>query len=347
MSSIDFDIENHDGVFIIAEISANHNGSLNVALDTIKAAKTAGADAVKIQTYTPDSMTLNSNNDDFILEGTVWQGERLYDLYSRAQTPYSWHKDIFDYANSLGLMCFSSPFDIEAVDFLENLGCPVYKIASFEITDIPLIKYAASKGKPMIISTGIATDIDIEMAIEACKSVGNNKITLLKCTSSYPAPIDESNLVMINDFKSKFEVSVGLSDHTLGITLPIVATVMGAKMIEKHLILDKSIGGPDASFSLDFNEFSKMVNSVREAEKSIGKVSYKLTEKQEKGRRYSRSIYISKNIRKGELLSNENIKIVRPGMSLHPKYYQEIIGKPLKHNKKFGERLSLDEIDFS
>ena len=328
-----------DKVFIIAELSANHNGSKEVALETVRAAKRAGADAVKLQTYTADTITLNVENDDFkISQGTLWDGKYLYDLYQEAYTPWEWHQEIFDLANELGLVCFSSPFDKTAVDFLEELGNPIYKIASFEITDIPLIKYAASKGKPMIISTGVAELEDIELALKTCYLEGNMDVTLLKCTSSYPAPIEEANILMIKEMAERFGVNIGLSDHTLGSTVPIVATCFGAKVIEKHFILNKEIGGPDAAFSLDETEFTQMVQSVREAEKSIGKISYQLTEKQVAGKAFSRSLYIAEDIKEGELFTEKNIKSVRPGFGMHPKYYSKIIGKEAKKNFKKGER---------
>ena len=328
-----------DKVFIIAELSANHNGSKEVALETVRAAKRAGADAIKLQTYTADTITLNVKNDDFkIRQGTLWDGKYLYDLYQEAYTPWGWHQEIFDLANELGLVCFSSPFDKTAVDFLEELGNPIYKIASFEITDIPLIKYAASKGKPMIISTGVAELEDIELALKTCYLEGNMDVTLLKCTSSYPAPIEEANILMIKEMAERFGVNIGLSDHTLGSTVPIVATCFGAKVIEKHFILNKEIGGPDAAFSLDETEFTQMVQSVREAEKSIGKISYQLTEKQVAGKAFSRSLYIAEDIKEGELFTEKNIKSVRPGFGMHPKYYSKIIGKEAKKNFKKGER---------
>jgi pseudaminic acid synthase len=328
-----------DKVFIIAELSANHNGSKEVALETVRAAKRTGADAIKLQTYTADTITLNVKNDDFkISQGTLWDGKYLHDLYQEAYTPWKWHQEIFDLANELGLVCFSSPFDKTAVDFLEELGNPIYKIASFEITDIPLIKYAASKGKPMIISTGVAELEDIELALKTCYLEGNMDVTLLKCTSSYPAPIEEANILMIKEMAERFGVNIGLSDHTLGITVPIVATCFGAKVIEKHFILNKEIGGPDAAFSLDETEFTQMVQSVREAEKSIGKISYELTEKQVAGKAFSRSLYITEDIKEGELFTEKNIKSVRPGFGMHPKYYSKIIGKEAKKNFKKGER---------
>jgi pseudaminic acid synthase len=340
----DLDISEDSGVFIIAELSANHNGHLETALETIRAAKRAGADAIKLQTYTADSMTLDSDKNDFIIKGTIWEGQNLYKLYKQAYTPWEWHKELFQEAHKEGLVCFSSPFDFTAVNFLETLEVPAYKIASFEITDIPLIEYVASKGKPIILSTGIAELEDIELAIDTCKKAGNTDIAILKCTSSYPAPIEEANMVMVKDFAERFNVVAGLSDHTMGSTVPIVATCMGAKIIEKHFILDRSIGGPDASFSMNEEEFTAMVKSIREAEKAIGKVSYKLTEKQNKGKDFSRSLYVVKDVKEGEVFTNENVKSIRPGFGLHPKYLKDVLGKKSKCNIEGGERLSFDKI---
>ncbi len=331
-------------VFIIAELSANHNGNKQVAIDTIRAAKRAGADAIKLQTYTADTITLDSDKDDFIIKGTIWEGRKLYDLYQEAYTPWEWHKELFDVAKEEGLVCFSSPFDKTAVDLLEELDNPIYKIASFEITDIPLIEYIASKGKPIIMSTGIAEYEDIKLAIETCRKSGNNDITLLKCTSSYPAPIEEANLVMMQRFAKDFGVKVGLSDHTLGITVPIVATVLGAKVIEKHFILDRSIGGPDASFSLDEKEFAEMVTAVRQAEKSMGKETYELTEKQKSSKAFARSLYVAEDVKKGDIITEYNVRSVRPGFGLHPKYLNKILGKEFKAEMKKGDRLDLKNI---
>ncbi len=341
MKISNFQVGDLSPVFIVAELSANHNGSLNVAIETIRAAKRAGADAIKLQTYKPDTITLNSDKEDFKLKGgTIWDGTTLYELYKSAYTPWEWHKELFDCAKSEGLVCFSSPFDRSAVDFLEELNTPAYKIASFEITDIPLIEYTASKGKPIIISTGIATLEDIELAIATCKKVGNEKIALLKCTSSYPAPIEEANLSMIPEFKSRFGVIPGLSDHTLGNTVPIVATAMGAKIIEKHFIIDKSVGGPDSTFSLTESEFKNMVSVIREVESAIGVVDYTLTNKQKKGRDYCRSLYVVEDIKIGERISENNIRSIRPGYGLHPKYYNDLIGKKVKADLKKGDRLT-------
>ena len=285
------------GIFIIAELSANHNGDIKVALDSIRAAKKMGADAVKIQTYTADTLTIDCKNDYFkINHGTAWDGEYLYDLYKRAFTPWEWHAEIFRVANEEGIICFSSPFDRTAVDLLEELKSPIYKIASFEIQDIPLIEYAASKGKPIILSTGIAEIADIQLAIETCRKVGNNDITILKCTSAYPADPHDSNLLTIPDIKERFAVKVGISDHTMGIEGPVVATSLGATVIEKHFILDKSIGGPDAHFSLDEKEFAEMVKAVRKAESMLGKVNYEMTDKKKKSKQFSRVLEYTLNI---------------------------------------------------
>jgi pseudaminic acid synthase len=325
-------------VFIIAELSANHNGSIETAIETIKAAKRAGADAIKLQTYTADTMTIDCDKDDFIIKGTIWEGRKLYELYQEAYTPWEWHKELFDVAKEEGLVCFSSPFDKTAVEFLETLDCPIYKIASFEITDIPLIEYVASKGKPIILSTGIASFEDIELAVNTCRNAGNNQIALLKCTSSYPAPIEEANLAMIPEFVKRFNVVSGLSDHTMGSTAPIVATVLGAKIIEKHFILDRSIGGPDASFSMNESEFTEMVNAVRQAEKAVGSVTYELTDKQLKGRDFSRSLYVVKDIKKGEVITEDHVRSIRPGFGGYPKELKNILGTVAGKDSEFGER---------
>ena len=340
-----FDINLNNPALIIAELSANHNGSLKIAKETIKAAKRAGADAIKLQTYTADTLTMFSNKEDFFINGTIWEGKNLYQLYKEAYTPWEWHEELFDLAKKEGLICFSSPFDKTAVDFLENLNVPAYKVASFEITDIPLIKYIASKGKPIIFSTGISELNDIDLAISTCKKEGNNNIALLKCTSSYPAPISEANLCMIKDLRERYDLITGLSDHTIGSTVPIMSIAFGAKIIEKHFIIDRSIGGPDSSFSMNENEFSLMVKNIRDAEKSIGVVDYKLTTKQLNGRNFSRSLYIVKDVKKGDVLSENNIRSIRPGFGLHPKYYFEILGKTFKRALEPGDRLELKDIN--
>jgi pseudaminic acid synthase len=334
-------ILNRDNVLIIAELSANHNGSLEVALETVRAAKRAGADCIKLQTYTADTITLNSSKEDFLIKGTIWEGRNLYELYQEAYTPWEWHKEIFEEAKKEGLICFSSPFDKTAVDFLEELDVPAYKIASLEITDIPLIEYVASKGKPVIISTGIATKEDIDLALEACKRVGNHEIALLKCTTSYPAPIEEANMVMVQDLATRFGVISGLSDHTMGATVPVVATCFGAKIIEKHFILDREIGGPDASFSMNEEEFTAMVKAIREAEKAIGVVDYTLTEKQAKGKDFSRSLYVVEDIKEGEVITEKNVRSIRPGFGLHPKFYNQALGSKAIKNFERGDRFEM------
>ena len=334
---------NYNRVFIVAELSANHNGSKDVALKTIRAAKRAGADAVKFQTYTADTITLDCQNEDFkIKQGTLWDGRYLYDLYQEAYTPWEWHRELYDVAKAEGLICFSSPFDKSAVDFLESLGNPIYKIASFEITDVDLIAYAARKGKPMVISTGIATEEDIRLAVDTCRSAGNNDITLLKCTYSYPAPIEEANLCMIADLANRFKVKVGLSDHTLGSIAGITAVSLGACMIEKHFILDRSIGGPDAFFSMNELEFSQMVKDIRTVESAIGQVNYEPTDKMKAGRAFSRSLYVAENMKKGEVITEINVRSVRPGYGLHPKYLPEILGKKVNRDIEKGTRFTFE-----
>jgi len=340
-----FNINENSKVFIIAELSANHNGSIEVAIETIKAAKRAGADCIKLQTYKADTITIDSKKNDFLINsGSIWDGRNLFELYQEAFTPWEWHEELFRAAKQEGLICFSSPFDPSAVELLENLGAPAYKIASFEITDIPLIELVASKGKPVIISTGIATLEDIELAINACHKQGNYDIALLKCTSSYPAPIDEANMIMLKDFSKKFDIVVGLSDHTIGSTVPIVATCFGAKIIEKHFILNHSIGGPDASFSMDETEFTQMVKSIRDAERAIGKIDYQLSVKQKRGKDYCRSLYVVEDIKSGEIINKNNIRSIRPGYGLHPKYYYDILGKIAKKDLEKGDRLSLNDL---
>jgi pseudaminic acid synthase len=341
----DFEISNESRTFIIAEISANHGHSIDIVKESIKKVKEIGADAVKIQTYTPDTITIDCNNEYFKIDkGTLWDGKNLYDLYKEAYMPWEWHEEIFRYAKEIGIICFSTPFDFTAVDLLEKYDVPAYKIASFEITDIPLIEYAASKGKPMIISTGIATIQEIQEAVDACKRVGNNEVILLKCTSAYPAPLEEMNLKTIVNIKDTFGVISGLSDHSMGYVVSVGAVALGAKVIEKHFILDKSIGGPDAAFSLDSEEFRGMISAVRDIEKALGKVSYTLSKKTLKNREFSRSLFIVKDVKAGEKLTSENIRSIRPSNGLAPKYYNDVLGKEFKEDYKLGTPLSLDKI---
>lgn len=330
---------------IVAEMSANHNGNKKLAIETIRAAKRAGADAIKMQTYTADTITLDSDKPDFIInEGSIWDGRTFYELYQKAYTPWEWHEELFQVAREEGLMCFSSPFDKTAVDLLESLDAPMYKIASFEITDIPLIEYAASKMKPMIMATGISTIEDIELAVNACRKVGNNDITLLKCTSAYPAPVEEANVIMIRDLAERFRVKAGLSDHTIGAMVPVLAVANGAVMIEKHFILNKDVESEDSSFSMDEKEFSDMVKQVRLAEAAMGKVDYTLTEKMKGSRTACRSLYVAEDVKAGDVVTEKNVRSVRPGYGLHPKYLPEILGKKFAKDCEKGERLCLDMI---
>jgi len=332
-----FDLET-DGTYIIAEMSANHNGSLQTALDTIKSAKECGANAIKLQTYRADTITLNSQSADFMIEGGLWDGRNLYELYEEAHTPWEWHKELFEYARSIDIDIFSSPFDKSAVDFLEELHPSAYKIASFEITDYELIRYVASKHKPIIISTGIAYKEEIADAIRICKEEGNEDIILLKCTSEYPAPLSDANLRTIPDLTQEFGVVAGFSDHTLGSTAPIVAVTLGAKVIEKHFIIEKSIGGADADFSMEAKDFKDMVEKIRESEKLLGQVDYTMSEAKQKSRNYCRSIYVSKDIKKGDIFSEINLKSVRPGYGMHPKFLHDILGTKAQKDYKFAQK---------
>jgi len=327
-------------IFIIAEMSANHLQKYENAVKIVKVAKEAGADAIKLQTYTPDTITIDCKNEYFqIKQGTLWDGQSLYDLYKKAYTPWEWQPKLKEIAEEEDLVFFSSVFDKTAVDFLEEINVPAYKIASFEITDIPLIEYAASKGKPIIISTGIATLSDIEEAVNACKRMGNEQIALLKCVSAYPTPLEDVNLRTIPNLADTFKTVVGLSDHTLGISVAIASVALGACITEKHLTLDRKLGGPDAAFSLEPEEFKAMVKSVREVEKALGVVSYKLPEKMKKSREFSRSLFVVKDIKVGEIFSEENIRSIRPGYGLPPKYLKEILGKRTTQDIKKGTPL--------
>lgn len=331
--------------FIIAEMSANHNQHLSIALDTIRAAKKVGADAVKIQTYTADTLTLDCDKPDFKVGNGLWEGETFYSLYKKAYTPWEWHEELFRVAREEGITCFSTPFDKTAVDLLEDLNNPIYKIASFEITDIPLIKYIASKHKPIILSTGIAMEDDIQLALDTIYAEGNHDITLLKCTSAYPAPIEDANLLTIPDMKRHFGVKVGLSDHTIGSTVPMAAVALGAEVVEKHFIIDHSIGGPDSAFSMDEREFKLLVDNVRNVEKALGHVYYPTNPSEIKGRGYSRSLYVAEDLKTGDIITEQNVRSVRPGFGAHPKYLPELIGKKVNCDLEKGTRFSLKFID--
>ncbi|MFM5242263.1 pseudaminic acid synthase [Aeromonas media] len=337
---------NPDRCFIIAELSANHGHSLETALATVRAAKACGADAIKIQTYTADTITLDCDNEYFqINQGTIWDGTTLYKLYQEAYTPWEWHAAIQAEAQKEGLVFFSTPFDVTAVDFLEDLDVPLYKIASFEITDIPLIEYAASKGKPMIISTGIATLADIDAAVQACRRMGNHDITLLKCTSSYPAPVEEANLLTIPNLAQTFGVKAGLSDHTLGNAIAIAAVALGAKMLEKHFILDRAIGGPDASFSMIPSEFGSMVGGIRQVEEALGSVRYTLTEKTIANRKFARSLFACRDIKAGEALTMVNVRSIRPSDGLPPVELPNILGRRASKPISAGTPLAWDLLE--
>ena len=331
---------------IIAEISANHGQDIEIALATIKAAKEAGADAVKIQSYTPDTMTIDCNNKYFqIQQGTIWDGTTLYELYKQAYTPWEWHEELFAYAKEIDIEIFSTPFDYTAVDLLESLSVGRYKIASFEITDIPLIEYVASKMKPVIISTGIATIEEIREAVEACRRRGNKDITLLQCTSQYPAKPEDANLLTMDDMKVRFDVKVGLSDHTTGHEGAVAATAMGATIVEKHFILDRGIGGPDATFSMNPDEFKEMVEKVRYTERLMGHVTYDMTDGKRKSRSFARSLFVVKSVKKGEIVSEENVRSIRPGYGLEPRHLTNLIGRKFNKDVDRGTPLSWDIIE--
>lgn len=338
-------IGDNNPVFIIAELSANHLQKFDLAVETIKAMKEAGADAVKLQTYTPDTITIDCNNEFFkIKQGTLWDNKTFYQLYQEAHTPWDWQPKLKEIAENLGLICFSSAFDKTAVDFLEDMNVPAYKVASFEITDIPLIEYIASKGKPVIMSTGIATFSDIEEAVAACRKAGNNQIALLKCTSAYPAPFEEMNLRTIPNLAETFKIITGVSDHTLGITASITATALGGKIIEKHFILNRGLGGPDAAFSLQPEEFKAMVKAVREAEAELGDISYELSDKVKKSREFSRSLFIVKDMKKEEVFTVENVRSIRPAYGISPKNLKDILGKKAGRDIKKGTPMSWELI---
>lgn len=342
----EFEINKDSPCFIIAELSANHNHDIEIAKETIKAAKECGANAIKLQTYTADTMTIDCDNEYFqIKQGTIWDGKTLYKLYEEAYTPWEWHEELMEYAKEMGLICFSTPFDKTSVNFLEKLNVPAYKVASFEITDIPLIEYIASKEKPIIISTGIATFEDIELAVKVCKKVGNEDIILLKCTSAYPAQVEDANLLTIPDLREKFNVISGLSDHSMEIEVPITAVALGAKVVEKHFIIDRNIGGPDSAFSLEPHEFKAMVDSIRRVEQALGVVDYELTDKKKKNRQFSRSLFIVEDMKVGDVITENNVKSIRPGFGIHPKYINDVIGKKIKTSVKKGTPLTFELIE--
>ncbi len=331
-------------VYIIAEMSANHAQNFDKALEIIYAAKKSGADCIKIQTYTPDTMTIDSDEEYFQIRKGTWKGENLYGLYQKAYTPWKWQHRLKEEAEKIGLDFLSTPFDKTAVDFLEKLDINFYKIASFELTDIPLIRYIASKGKPIIMSTGMATLGEIEEAVKIVKEQGNNKLCLLKCCSAYPAVPEDMNLKTMENMAQTFGVTVGLSDHSLGSTVAVTAVALGAKVIEKHFCLSRDIKTPDSSFSMEPDEFKEMVKKVRLAEKALGKVHYNISEKEEVSRLHRRSIFVVEDIKKGEKFTEKNIRIIRPGQGLKPKFYDEVIGKMSSCDIKRGTPLSWNKV---
>lgn len=332
--------------FIIAELSCNHLQNYDLAVKSVHAMKECGVDAVKLQTVQPGAITIDSDKDYFKIKGgTLWDDRTLFDLYKEAYTPWEWHQPLKELIESLGMVFFSSPFDHQAVDFLSEMDVPAYKIASFEITDIPLIKHVASKGKPVIISTGIATHEDISDAIEACYSQGNYNVVILKCTSSYPTPWDEVNLNVITEIQKKHNVLVGLSDHTLGDIVALGAVSLGACVIEKHFILDRNMGGPDAPFSMEPAEFKLLVDRVRILEKTLGSNELVLSEKTKQSRMYARSLFVVSNVKKGEIFTTENVKSIRPGHGMKPKFLEDILGKKAICDIERGTPLSNELIE--
>ena len=326
--------------YIIAEISGNHNGSIDRAKELVKLAKENGADCVKIQTYTPDTMTIKSNKDDFLIKGGLWDGYNLWDLYDWAQTPFEWQKELFEYANSIGITMISTPFDESAVDLLESLSCPFYKVASFELTDLPLIKYIAQTKKPIILSTGMANEKEIKEAIDTIIQYGSGDFILLHCVSGYPTPVEEINLDTITLLKKKFKCDIGLSDHTLGNTSAILSIALGAKVIEKHFTFDRSEGGPDAEFSMEPHELKDLSENISLAHKAIGVGSFEMKSAEESNIKFRRSIYVVNDIKKGDVFTKENIRRIRPGYGLEPKDYEKIIGLKAKRDLEEGNPLT-------
>jgi N-acetylneuraminate synthase len=330
--------------YIVAEMSANHNQDFEQAVKVIEAAKEVGADAVKLQTYTPDTMTIDSDNEYFKIKGTIWDGRRLYDLYSEAFTPWEWHPKLKEVANNLGLDLFSTPFDHTAVEFLEDIGVPAYKIASFECVDIPLVRRIAQTGKPIIMSVGMASLGEIEDAVKAIHDNGNHQLILLHCVSAYPAPPEEMNLRTIPHLAEAFDVAVGLSDHTLGTAVPIAAVALGACVIEKHFTLSRDNPGPDSAFSLEPHEFKRMVEEVRVAEQALGRVQYGLGLAESKSIAFRRSLFVVQDVKAGEAFTPENVRSIRPGYGLAPKYYDDVMGHKAAHDLKRGTPLRWTDI---
>lgn len=330
--------------YFIAEMSANHNMDFSRAKQIIKEAANAGANAVKLQTYTADTITIDCNNPEFQTQKGLWEGMTLYQLYQKAYTPWEWQKDLIAYANELGMECFSSPFDLTAVDFLEELNVKAYKVASFEINDIPLIRKIAKTGKPVIISTGIAHLADIELALKTCLEEGNDKVILLKCTSAYPTPYSDMNLKLIPNMQETFECICGLSDHSMGSEVAVASVALGAKVIEKHFTLRREDGGCDSAFSMEPEEFASMVTQVRHVEQALGKATYQLSEKQEEARHGSRSLYIVEDVKQGEIFTENNVRSIRPGCGMHTKHWEEVLGKAASCDLKKGTPLAWEYV---
>ena len=331
--------------YVIAELSANHNGKLQKALDTITEAKTCGADAIKLQTYTADTMTIDSDYEDFNIKGGLWDGYTLYDLYKEAETPFEWHKTMFDHARKIGITCFSTPFDETAVDLLEDLNVPAYKVASFEMTDLPLIKYIASTRKPLIISTGMANLEEIKEMIITAREAGCKDLLVLHCLSSYPAPIEQSNLLTIPDLSKKLGVQIGLSDHTVTNTASIVAVSLGATIIEKHFTLDRADKGPDSKFSINPLELKSLCAETKDAWTSLGKAGYERKPAEESNIKFRRSVYFVKDIKAGEVIQPAHIRRIRPGFGLAPKFEEKLLGKVVKKDIKRGTATNWKLID--
>jgi len=333
-------------VYCIAEVSANHNQDFETAVRIVQAAKDSGADAVKLQTYTPDTITIQSNRECFqVGGGTLWDGRSLYDLYKEAYTPWEWQPKLKKVADDLGMQCFSSAFDASAVDFLETMNVPAHKVASFELVDLPLIQKMAATGKPLIMSTGMATLEEIEEAVRTARRAGATQIALLKCTSAYPAPANEMNLRTIPELARRFDVPVGLSDHTMGIAVPVAAVSLGACIIEKHLTLARAAGGPDSAFSLEPEEFRAMVEGVRTAEKALGSVHFGVSERESRSRVFRRSLFVVRDVKKGELFTSENVRSIRPGDGLHTRHLAEVLGKTAALDIVQGTPLSWDLVN--
>ena len=332
--------------YVIAEMSGNHNMDFDRAVKIMQAAKDSGADAIKVQTYTADTITLDCDDPCFqITQGTLWDGTTLHKLYEDAYTPWDWQPKLQKIALEMGLDFFSSPFDFTSVDFLEKMDVPAYKIASFEITDIPLIRKVARLGKPVIISTGIATLADIELAVNTCREEGNDNVALLKCCSAYPTPYEDINLRTMVNLSDTFDCVIGLSDHTMGDTVAVASVAMGAKIVEKHLTLARADGGVDSAFSMEPAEFKHMVESIRIVEKAVGRVTYDLSEKQRREREHARSLFIAKDMKAGDILDETNMRSVRPANGLHTKYYEELLGKRITRDAKLGTPLSWDLVE--